>query len=72
MVASSSHIAAGLQGLGTNKGDVICLYGYNSAEYVNMIIGSLAAGMVINSNNPAATPCRYHTVNNHTATPCRH
>ncbi|WVQ85051.1 hypothetical protein IAT38_007215 [Cryptococcus sp. DSM 104549] len=49
-------LAGGLKKLGLKKGDVACIFGLNSLEWVNSCFGAQAAGVVISSANAAYTP----------------
>lgn len=41
------RLASGLRRLGLEGGDVVCLFGMNSLEWINALFGSQAAGLVV-------------------------
>ncbi|WVQ85050.1 hypothetical protein IAT38_007214 [Cryptococcus sp. DSM 104549] len=49
-------LAGGLKKLGLKKGDVACIFGLNSLEWVNACYGCQAAGVITSSANAGYTP----------------
>jgi acyl-CoA synthetase (AMP-forming)/AMP-acid ligase II len=47
----AKRLAAGLRSLGLKRGDVGCVYGMNSLEWVNAAMGCQAAGIVVSPAN---------------------
>jgi hypothetical protein len=41
------QLATGILALGTKPGDVMCLFGMNSYEWINALLGGQAAGLVV-------------------------
>ena len=50
---SALRLARGLQKLGLDKGDVACIHGLNSVEWVNALMGCQAARMIVSPANYA-------------------
>lgn len=47
------RLKTGLNALGVKRGNVACLWGMNSLEYVQAVYGCLAAGVVVSPANVA-------------------
>ncbi|WVQ85014.1 hypothetical protein IAT38_007178 [Cryptococcus sp. DSM 104549] len=54
--AEALALAGGLAKLGVKKGEVACLFGMNSLEWVNACLGCQARGVVVSPANYAYTP----------------
>lgn len=55
MTNVSRSVANGLTKLGVKQGDIIAFYKLNSATFVAMVLGGLAAGATVCTINPAST-----------------
>ncbi|RSH86366.1 uncharacterized protein EHS24_004615 [Apiotrichum porosum] len=59
------RLKTGLNALGVKRGNVACLWGMNSLEYVQAVYGCLAAGVVVSPANVAYSPEELaHQINN--------
>ena len=45
------RVASGLAALGLRRGDVVCLFGANSIEYILAMLGCQAAGFIVTPAN---------------------
>ncbi len=54
--SGARRLATGLRRLGMKRGDVACVFGYNSLEWLNAVYGCLAAGVVVSTVNYGYTP----------------
>lgn len=41
------RLASGIMSLGVKRGDVMCIFGMNSHEWINALLGGQAAGLVV-------------------------
>jgi hypothetical protein len=47
----AKRLATGLRGVGMKRGDVACIFGLNSLEWINAMFGSQAAGLRVSPAN---------------------
>ena len=55
-------VASGLARLGLMKGQVLCIVGQNSVEWVQCFLGALSIGAIVTAVNPAYTASTYHII----------
>ena len=55
-------VASGLTRLGLKKGQVLCIVGQNSVEWVQCFLGVLSTGAIVTAVNPAYTAGRYYVM----------
>ena len=54
--SQAKKLASGLRSLGLKRGDVACIFGTNSLEWINAMLGCQAAGVRVTPANFAYTP----------------
>ena len=70
--SQAKRLASGIRGrLGLRKGDVACVFGLNSLEWLNAVYGCLAANVVVSTVNYGYTPSEVlHQLKDSTARMC--
>ncbi|KAK4683591.1 hypothetical protein P7C73_g6647, partial [Tremellales sp. Uapishka_1] len=64
----AKRLAGGLQALGLKRGDVGCIFGMNSLEWINAAFACQAAGIIVSPANYGYTPSELlHQLKNSTA-----
>ena len=56
LIDTSSRLSSGLRRVGLQKGDVLAACLPNSIEYANIFLGTMAAGGIVSTVNPAYSP----------------
>ena len=56
LIDTSSRLSSGLRRVGLQKGDVLAACLPNSIEYANLYLGTMAAGGIVSTVNPAYSP----------------